>query len=76
MAVRHYDLPEGDAGPVEIAFDADTTFSGHDTGSDQHFSGRCSGGVSVAAYEATRADYFQYAITDARDTTPERMRTP
>ena len=62
-------LLSGGAGPVEIAFDADTTFSGHDSGSGERFSGRCGGGASVTIYDAKRADYFQYAIADARDAT-------
>ncbi len=58
------------AGPIEIVFDADTTFSGRDAASGERFSGRCGGGASVTIYDARRVDYFQYAIADARDTAP------
>jgi hypothetical protein len=49
---------------IDIVFDDDIAFSGHDSTSGETFTGRAGGGSSVTIYDDHRADYFQYAIVE------------
>ncbi len=49
---------------IDLAFDGDTTFQGHDPQSGERFSGRTGAGASVTVYEDRGNAFFQYAVVD------------
>ena len=55
-------LLPGDSAVIDIVFDDDIAFSGHDRTSGENFTGRSGGGSTVTIYDDQRVGYFQYAI--------------
>jgi hypothetical protein len=52
-------------GTIAIESTGDVTFAGFDPVSNERFTGRAGGGVSVTIYDAREIDFFQYGIASA-----------
>jgi hypothetical protein len=50
---------------VDLTLVDDVGFDGYDHSSDEPFSGRAGGGVSVTLYSRDQRDFFQYAVVAA-----------
>jgi hypothetical protein len=52
-------------GTIVIESTGDVTFAGFDPVSNERFTGRAGGGVSVTIYDAREIDFFQYGVAIA-----------